>query len=60
MDYKKQIDAYFDGKEDELTAAVSRLAAIRSEKGDAAPGAPFGPGPAAAWTRRWPWPLKWA
>ena len=46
MDYKKQIDAYFDGKEDELTAAVSRLAAIRSEKGDAAPGAPFGPGPA--------------
>ena len=48
MDYKKQIDAYFDAKEDELISAVTRLCAIRSVKGDAAPGAPFGPGPAAA------------
>ena len=48
MDYKKQIEAYFDQKEDELVAAVSRLASIPSVKGDAAPGAPFGPGPARA------------
>ncbi|MGN0968262.1 MAG: Sapep family Mn(2+)-dependent dipeptidase, partial [Oscillospiraceae bacterium] len=48
MDYKKQIDAYFDAKEEDLIAAVTRLCAIRSVKGEAAPGAPFGPGPAAA------------
>lgn len=48
MDYKKQIDAYFDHKEDELIAAVTRLCSIRSVKEAAAPGAPFGPGAAAA------------
>lgn len=48
MDHKKQIEAYFDQKEDELVSAVSRLTSIPSVKGDAAPGAPFGPGPARA------------
>lgn len=46
MDQKQQIEAYFDARAEELAAAVSRLAAIPSEKGEAAPGAPFGPGPA--------------
>lgn len=47
---KKKIDAYFDRPEvrAELIAAVSRLVAVKSVKGDAAPGAPFGPGPKAA------------
>ncbi len=48
MDHKKQIDAYFDGKEAELIAAVTRLCAIRSVKEDPAPGAPFGAGCARA------------
>lgn len=45
-----RIHAYFDDPavERELVAAVSRLAAIRSVKGRAEPGKPFGPGPAAA------------
>lgn len=45
---KTKIDAYFAGKEEALAQAVSRLVAIPSVKGEAAPGAPFGPGPAAA------------
>ncbi len=44
------IHAYFDHREAELVAAVSRLVAIPSTKGDAQPGAPFGPGPARALT----------
>ena len=46
MDHKKQIEGYFNGKEDALIAAVTRLCAIRSVKEDAQPGMPFGPGPA--------------
>jgi succinyl-diaminopimelate desuccinylase len=46
MNYKEQIEAYFSNQEDALVAAVSRLVAIPSVKGEAAPGAPFGPGPA--------------
>ena len=47
---KARIDAYFDRPEAraELIAAISRLVAVKSVKGDPAPGAPFGPGPKAA------------
>ena len=48
--YHEQIDAYWNdpARREELIAALSRLVAVRSVKGEAAPGAPFGPGPAAA------------
>lgn len=48
MNYQQQIETYFNDKESLLVDAVSRLVAIRSVRGDAAPHAPFGPGPAAA------------
>lgn len=49
MDQQK-INAYFDRPETRkaLVDAVSRLVAVKSVKGEAAPGAPFGPGPKAA------------
>ena len=46
--YKEQIEAYFEDKQQMLVDAVCRLVAIDSVEGDSAPGAPFGPGPAAA------------
>ena len=48
MNYQQQIENWFADKEPLLIDAVSRLVSIRSVKGDPAPGAPFGPGPAAA------------
>ena len=45
---KEQIEAYFADKEGLLVEAVSRLVSIDSVEGAPAPGAPFGPGPAAA------------
>ena len=45
---KEQIDTYFADKEKLLVEAVSRLVSIDSVEGAPAPGAPFGPGPAAA------------
>lgn len=48
MNYQQQIEAYFADKEPVLIDAVSRLVSIRSVRGEPAPGAPFGPGPAAA------------
>jgi succinyl-diaminopimelate desuccinylase len=46
--YKEQIEAYFADKEQTLIDAVCRLVAIDSVEGTPEPGAPFGPGPAAA------------
>ena len=48
--YEAQISAYFDRPEvrADLIAGISRLVAVKSVKGEAAPGQPFGPGPAAA------------
>ena len=46
--YKERIESYFADKEQMLVDAVCRLVSIDSVEGDAAPGAPFGPGPAAA------------
>ena len=45
---REQIEAYFADKEPLLVEAVSRLVPIDSVEGEPAPGAPFGPGPAAA------------
>ncbi len=45
---REQIETYFADKEKVLVDAVSRLVAIDSTEGEPAPGAPFGPGPAAA------------
>lgn len=46
--YQQQIEAYFANQEPLLVDAVCRLVAIDSVEGSPAPGAPFGPGPAAA------------
>ncbi len=50
MTVKEQIDAYFDDHDvrEALVSAVSRLVAVKSVREDAAPGAPYGPGPRAA------------
>jgi succinyl-diaminopimelate desuccinylase len=48
MKYQAELEAYLSGKEAELVAATARLVNIPSTKGEAAPGAPFGVGPAAA------------
>ena len=48
--YQEKIEAYWNdpARERELVAAISRLVAVKSVKGEAEPGKPFGPGPAAA------------
>ena len=48
MKYQQQIEAYVAEHEQLLIESTCRLCKIRSVKGDAAPGMPFGPGPAAA------------
>jgi succinyl-diaminopimelate desuccinylase len=50
MSVKEQIDLYFNdpARRTELVEAVSRLVGVKSVRGEAAPGAPFGPGPKAA------------
>ncbi len=45
---RNTIESYFTGMEPVLIDAVSRLVSINSVEGNPAPGAPFGPGPAAA------------
>jgi len=48
--YNTKIEAYFNDEDvrEGLIAAVSRLVRVKSVRGEAAPGAPFGPGPKAA------------
>ncbi len=48
--YEEQIHAYFDDPKtrETLISAISRLVAVKSVKGEAEPGKPYGPGPAAA------------
>lgn len=48
MTVNEQINLWFDGREDEFAQALAPLIAIDSTTGEAAPGAPFGPGPARA------------
>ena len=48
--YEEQINAYFDDPKarEALIGAISRLVAVKSVRGEAEPGKPYGPGPAAA------------
>ena len=48
MTLKEKIHNWMAGREDEFVAALTPLIAINSITGEAAPGMPFGPGPAAA------------
>ncbi len=48
MTIQERIDAWFAGREDEFVRALAPLIAIDSTAGEAAPGAPFGAGPAKA------------
>ena len=48
MDMQKSVSAWVDAHEKELIADVSRLVAIKSVRGDAVEGMPFGEGPAKA------------
>lgn len=48
MTLKEQIHNWMAGREDEFVEALTPLIAINSVTGEAAPGMPFGPGPAAA------------
>lgn len=48
MDIQKTISAWVDAHESELIADISRLVAVKSARGDALEGMPFGEGPAKA------------
>ena len=48
MTLKEKIHGWMDGRADEFVAALAPLIAIDSTMGEAAPGMPFGPGPAKA------------
>ena len=48
MTLKEQIHSWMTGREDEFVAALAPLIAVDSTTGEAAPGMPFGPGPAKA------------
>lgn len=45
--YKEKIDAYIDGKREEILRDLEKLVSINSQKGEAKEGMPFGEGPAA-------------
>ena len=48
MTLKERIHDYMTGREEEFVAALAPLIAVNSITGEAAPGMPFGPGPAEA------------
>ena len=48
MTLKEQIHSWMAGREDAFVAALAPLIAVDSTTGEAAPGMPFGPGPAKA------------
>lgn len=48
QELRSKIDAWFDLHADELIKDVGKLIAVRSVRGDALPGKPYGEGPAAA------------
>lgn len=48
MTLEERISEWFDGHESELVRDIARLVTIPSVKGEAAPGAPFGPEPRRA------------
>ena len=51
MELNERIDAWMNGREDELADALAPLIAVDSTSGPAEPGKPFGPGPAEALER---------
>ena len=51
MTLKERIHSWMTGREEELLEALAPLVAVNSVTGEAAPGMPFGPGPAEALTR---------
>ena len=51
MTLKEQIHNWMAGREDEFVAALAPLIAVNSITGEAAPGMPYGPGPAEALKR---------
>lgn len=46
--YKEKLDAYLDGKREEMLEDLKTLVRIDSQKGEEKPGRPFGDGPARA------------
>lgn len=48
MALKEQLKAYMESHRQEMIDDISALVAIKSDRGETAPGAPFGEGPAAA------------
>ncbi len=48
MELKERISQWVDAHRDELIRDIGRLVAVKSVRGESAPGAPFGPGPRAA------------
>jgi len=48
MTLKEQIHNWMAGREDEFVEVLTPLIAVNSVTGEAAPGMPFGPGPAKA------------
>ena len=46
--YQKQIEQWVEAHRGELIEDIKTLVRIRSDKGDALPGKPYGEGPAAA------------
>lgn len=51
MEYKEQIERYIEEHEAELIADVQELCRIKSVRGEAEPGKPYGPGPYEALMR---------
>ena len=46
--YRKEVEAYFADKQDQIIADICRLIRIKSVREDPKPGMPFGEGPCAA------------
>ncbi len=46
--YRDEVEAYLDGKKDEMIADLEKLMRIESRRGEEKPGMPFGEGPAKA------------
>lgn len=59
MTLKEQIHNWMAGREDEFVEALAPLIAINSVTGEAEPGMPFGPGPAAALEKALELARKW-
>lgn len=59
MTLKEKIHSWMTGREDEFCEALAPLVAVNSITGEAAPGMPFGPGPAECLERSLELARKW-